>query len=140
MNTINTFASTWPTFTIEVVDTGLLPDTETLTIVVSAPPTPEVLTVGEASVSLKGKTLTVSLPITNVSADTVNNVEVTAASLDGTTQDMRLPSIKNIRPGTTKSVTLKFAVSGTASGDQTLTVEGTSSAGGFSTVQTVVVP
>jgi probable HAF family extracellular repeat protein len=100
------------------------------------------VTVGDATATRKGRTIVVSVPITNTSTtETAYNVVVTAATLDAGTLTSALPSVRSIAPGATKTVTIKFSASDTASGSQELTVEGsTSSLGNFSRTQTVTVP
>ena len=99
------------------------------------------LNVGTATVSVKLRTVTVIVPITNANqALTAVNVTINTATLDGGTLTTSLPlAVKSIAPGATVPVTLKFSASSLSPQPWELKVEGTSSLGAFSGTQTVTV-
>lgn len=107
-----------------------------------APPEPEsALTVSEATVTPRNaKVITVTVLIGNPSAtETAYNVTVTAASVDGVDTNSSLPLVfGTIKPGATKKCTLQFK--NVPSGEQILTILGTSSLGNFFSVQMVTAP
>lgn len=84
--------------------------------------------------------VTVTMTITNPSTtDTAYDVTVTSASLDGVDTKSVLPLVYGaIKPGDSKQCKLQFKAPD--SGEQTLTINGTSSLGDFSTTQTINVP
>jgi hypothetical protein len=99
-----------------------------------------VLTVSDVTVTPRNdKVVTVTVQIGNPNEDTAYDVTVTAASLDGSDSNSPLPLVYGaIKPGTSKKCTLQFKE--VPSGDQPLTVRGTSSLGAFVITQTVLVP
>jgi hypothetical protein len=99
-----------------------------------------VLTVSDAIVMPRNdKVVTVTVQIGNPNADTAYDVTVTAASLNGSDSNSPLPLVYGaIKPGESKKCTLQFK--DVPSGDQPLTVRGTSSLGAFVITQTVLVP
>jgi hypothetical protein len=85
------------------------------------------------------KVVTVTVQVGNPNETTVYDVTVTAASLEGSDTNSCLPLVYGaIKPGASKKCTLQFK--NVASGDQTLTVNGTCSLGVFLTAQMVAVP
>jgi hypothetical protein len=82
------------------------------------------------------KVITVTVQIGNFNEDTVYDVTVTGTSLDGSDTNSRLPLVYGaIKPGDTKKCTLQFKE--VPNGEQTLTVEGSSSLGDFTFTQQV---
>ncbi len=115
----------------------ILPATWNLTAPASA------LTISGVTVSSpspKSPNITVTVQISNPSTTaTAYNVTVTAASLGGVNTKSALPLVYGaIKPGASKKCTLQFK--NVPSGQQTLTINGTSSLGDFFTTQTVNVP
>ncbi len=99
-----------------------------------------VLTVSGVNVMPRNdKVVTVTVQIGNPNEDTAYDVTVTAASLNGSDTNSPLPLVYGaIKPGDSKKCTLQFKE--VPSGDQLLTVRGTSSLGAFVVTQTVTVP
>ncbi len=122
------------TLDVTVTDAGGLSDTKPVTVDVSA-----MVLSGVTLTARNAKTITVTVMISNPNATTAYNVTVTAASLGGLNTTVSLPLVYGaIKPGASKKCTLQFK--NVPSGEQTLTVNGTSSLGDFFTSQTVTVP
>ncbi len=122
------------TFSVTVSDANGS-DSQSVTVNVSA------LAVSSATATRTNRGgVLVTVTIRNPASATVSNVSVTAATLGGIATSTRLPDAvaKSMRAGTTK--TCKFQFTGVPAGSATFTLTGTSSAGGFSTTQTVTVP
>jgi hypothetical protein len=82
------------------------------------------------------KVTTVTMQIENPNEDTVYDVTVTAATLNGSESNSPLPLVYGaIKPDSSKKCTLQFK--DVLYGLQTLTVEGTSSLGDFFFTQQV---
>lgn len=83
----------------------------------------------------KNKAIAVTIVITNPGATTAYDVTVTAAKLDGSDTNSRLPLVYGaIKPGASKQCTLQFKSVDTT--DLTLEIQGTCSLGGFFMKQT----
>ncbi len=106
----------------------------------SAPPESSLI-VSVDAISRKGRTVNVSVLLTNPSTTAATTVELTDASLGGVTTISRLPlTTKSIKPDGSKLFTLKFYSSSVAPGTASLSIEGTCSLGAFFSTQTVTVP
>lgn len=126
------------TFTFQVtVSDGQDSDTETVTIYVLQPPAITVNTVAR-----KGRAITVAAAVKNIGSQIANNVQITSASLDNGTLTTRLPLTitRTLKVGASNAFSLKFDAATTQTGQQILTIAGTSSTGPFSITQTVTVP
>ncbi len=125
-----------------VVGAGMFSSTESYVPVtwnLSAPVSALTIS-GATATRASSKSPNVTVTITNPSTtDTAYNVTVTAASLNGVGAKSALPLVYGtLKPGQSKQCKLQF--SSKATGDQTLTIDGTSSLGDFFTTQTVHVP
>ncbi|MHB0999837.1 MAG: hypothetical protein ACYC27_11390 [Armatimonadota bacterium] len=106
----------------------------------STPPPTSALTISDLTVTTrKGKTLTVTVKISNPNDTMAYDVTVTSASLSGVDSNSSLPLVYgSIKPGASKKCTLQFK--NVPSGVQDLTIQGTSSLGDFFTTKSVTVP
>ena len=121
------------TFDVTVTDAGGLFDTESVTINVSA------LLVSKASAVRNGRIVTVIVLLTNKTSSAITGVSVTAASLAGINTNSRLPLLYGtIKPGASKQCKLQFK--NVPAGQQTFTLDGTSSIGAIFSTQDVNMP
>ena len=95
-----------------------------------------------ASVSVKGKALTIKIKIAarNPGTEQATDVTVTAASLSGVSTTTSLPlALRTIRSDASKTISLTF--DSLPSGSEVeLKIAGTCSLGDFFTTQTVIIP